>query len=82
MAYDMSLKKKWDEYSIKQTAFNEGVAEGEKRGKLEGKLEEKHNIARNLLSLGLSIAQIAKSTGLSEKEIGILAQANLNKATE
>ena len=74
MAYDMSLKKKWDEYSIKQTAFKEGVAEGEKRGKLK--------VARNLLSLGLSTVQIAKSTGLSEEEIEILAQENLNKATE
>lgn len=68
MAYDMSLKKKWDEYSIKETAFNDG--------KLEGKLEERSTIARNLIKLGLPIPQIAKSTGLSEEEIAEIAQKN------
>lgn len=73
MAYDMSLKKKWDEYSIKETAFNDGIEEGIERGiqrgKEEGKREEKHTIARELLKIGLPIKQIAATTGLTEEEI-------------
>jgi predicted transposase/invertase (TIGR01784 family) len=43
--------------NVVDTSFEEG--------KLEGKLE----IARNLLRLGLPLAQIAQATGLSEDEI-------------
>jgi predicted transposase/invertase (TIGR01784 family) len=47
----------------------EGKLEGKREGKREGKLEEKMDIAKNLLKLGLSIADISKATGLTENEI-------------
>ena len=47
----------------------EGWEKGMEEGKLEGKLEGLHIAARNLKQLGLSIADIAKATGLSEIEI-------------
>lgn len=38
-------------------------------GRAEGRAEEKTAIARNLKSLGLTTAQIAQATGLTEEEI-------------
>lgn len=73
MAYDISLKKKWDEYSIKQTAFNDGKREG----KEVGKREEKYAIARELLKIGLPIKQIAATTGLKEEKIEELSGKNI-----
>lgn len=64
MTYDVSLKRKWDEYSIKETAFNDG--------KKEGMLEGKRSIARKLLKKGLAIDLIAETTGLSKEEIARL----------
>jgi predicted transposase/invertase (TIGR01784 family) len=62
MDYDKSLKKKWDDYSIQQTAYN------------EGKLEQTRAIARELLKNGVSMDLITKSTGLSEEEIAEIAK--------
>ncbi|MFC1238189.1 Rpn family recombination-promoting nuclease/putative transposase [Treponema vincentii] len=53
-----------------------GLIEGETRGKFlglaEGKLEGKLETARNLRTMGLSIENIAKATGLSIQEIQAL----------
>lgn len=70
MAYDMSLKKKWDEYSIKQTAFNEGKLEG----KLEGAHKKARDIAQNLLKKGYSNDAISELTGLSRDEVAKLVE--------
>ena len=64
MAYNDSMKRKWDAYSVKQTAFNDG--------KKEGIMEGKRTIARELLKKGLSIDLIAEATGLSNEEIAQL----------
>ena len=40
-----------------------------KEGRVEGRLEEKIAIARNLKSMGMSISDISKATGLSEEGI-------------
>lgn len=61
MAYDVSLMKKWDEYSIKTTAFNDG--------KKEGADEKSRAIALELLKKGLPIELIAETTSLSEEVI-------------
>ena len=45
-----------------------GLEASRKEGRKEGRQES----ARNALALGLSLAQIAKITGLSEEEIGKL----------
>ena len=41
----------------------------EEKGRMEGREEEKIAIARNLKSMGMSISDISKATGLSEEEI-------------
>lgn len=53
----------------------EGRAEGLEKGKVEGKLEAKREFARRLLAAGgMSHAQIAAITELSEDEIATLTQ--------
>ncbi len=61
MAYEASLKAKWDT----QNAF----AYVEKKSREEGRIEEKRNIAREFKKLGIPVADIAKGTGLSIEEI-------------
>lgn len=46
-----------------------GLEEGRAEGLAEGQVKEKTAIARNLKSLGLSTAQIAQATGLTEEEV-------------
>jgi predicted transposase/invertase (TIGR01784 family) len=73
MTYDISLKRKWDQYSIKKTAFNEGKDEGKREGIVvgiqKGEINKTREIALKLLNKGVPIDLIRDSTGLSEKEI-------------
>jgi predicted transposase/invertase (TIGR01784 family) len=46
-----------------------GKVEGKAEGKAEGLIDGKRETAINLLSMGLSVEQIAKATGLSIEEI-------------
>jgi predicted transposase/invertase (TIGR01784 family) len=46
-----------------------GLAKGKEIGLVEGRNEEKIEIARKLLSLGVSVENIAKSTGLTVEQI-------------
>ena len=54
------------------TARKEGRVEGRLEGRVEGRVEEKIAIARNLKSMGMSISDISKATGLQEEEIKAL----------
>jgi predicted transposase/invertase (TIGR01784 family) len=77
-------KLQWDIDSIKHGAREEGVEIGVKKGRKEGveigvkkgreegREEAQLAIARNLLSLGLSIENIVHATGLSPDEIRTL----------
>jgi predicted transposase/invertase (TIGR01784 family) len=56
----------------REEAREEGIAIGEERGRAEGELKEKTKIARNLLSIGLEVEQIAATTSLSIEEIEAL----------
>ena len=47
----------------------EGRAEGREEGRAEGRAEGIMLTAKNLKSMGLSIADIIKATGLSEDDI-------------
>ena len=53
--------------------FSIGIAQGEAKGFSEGISEGSYQkaleTAKNLLDLGLSVANIAQATGLTEKEI-------------
>ena len=44
----------------------------EEKGRVEGSLKEKIAIASNLRSMGMSISDISKATGLQEEEIKAL----------
>ena len=63
-------KEVWDQLSRELLAKEEGKQEGKLESKLEGKLE----IARNLLSMGMSLADIEKATGLSKSELECINQ--------
>ena len=68
LQYDEALKKYRDTISV-----FEGVRlEGRMEGRVEGSLEEKIAIARNLKSMGMSISDVSKATGLSEEGIKAL----------
>jgi len=70
LKYYRDLKNSFD------TAREEGEIEGILKGKLEGEIEGiykgKLEVARNMLSLGISIETIIQATGLSEEEINHL----------
>ena len=68
LQYDEALKKYRDTISV-----FEGVRmEGRMEGRVEGSLKEKMAIASNLRSMGMSISDISKATGLQEEEIKAL----------
>jgi predicted transposase/invertase (TIGR01784 family) len=50
-------------------ARNEGLAEGEAKGRAEGVIEGKREMARALKANGMSIADIARLSGLSQNEV-------------
>lgn len=52
----------------------EGLEQGREEGLEQGREEERRTIARNMLSEGIDPAIIAKTTGLTLKEIQALAQ--------
>ena len=76
----MIEKAEKDKLSAIETAREKGLAEGLekglerglKKGKEEGEHDAKIETAQNLLSMGLSVNQISKATGLSIKDINAL----------
>lgn len=54
------------------TARNEGLIEGKAKGLAEGEMKATLRIAKQMKSLGMSVADIAKATGLSEDEISTM----------
>ena len=66
-AYD----KFWDSVSVERTLIDDSYQKGKEEGINQRSLE----IARNLLSLGLPVAQIIQATGLSQEEIERLKEA-------
>ena len=66
--YDASLKSYRDTLSVMEGQF----LEGEKKGRAEGEVLGITKTARNLKAMGLSVADIAKATGLTAEEIGAL----------
>ena len=49
-----------------------GLAEGKRKGLAEGERKGRAEVARNLKRIGMSVADIAKATGLLEEEIAAL----------
>lgn len=61
-----------DQRKIRNTIKEEGYKEGIEEGIEQGISEEKINIAKNLISMNMSIEDIKKATGLSINEINKL----------
>ena len=69
MAYDASLKEKWDNYSTMTYAISEGRKEGMKEGEKHGKLAGQKKIAAAMKKKGLETSLIKELTSLSAEEI-------------
>ena len=75
-----AYERYWDgvyyERGIVRGGYNkglaEGLAEGMEKGLAEGMEKGKVDVARNLKSMGLQIADITKATGLTEEQIAAL----------
>ena len=63
--YDESLKHYRDTIAVMQGQF----MEGEKKGRAEGRAEGRMDVAKQLKTMGFSVEDIAKATGLSIEEI-------------
>ncbi|MEK4272685.1 hypothetical protein MKY44_05740 [Paenibacillus sp. FSL R7-0026] len=50
-------------------ATEKGIAKGIEKGLVEGKKRKTIEIVKNMLSLGLEVAVIAKASGLPESEV-------------
>ena len=72
-AYDKHMDDIMVQNDVLDTAKMEGRAEGREEGRAEGRAEGEQSkaidIAKNLKSMGLSIADIKNATGLSEDDI-------------
>ena len=62
------------EFDAKEAGKKEGLAQGIAIGEQSGRIEAKLDTAKNLLGMGLSLAQVAHGTGLSIEEIKELQQ--------
>ena len=71
MTYEMRMKDLRDEAHAESLAEGkaQGLAEGKAEGFAEGKAEEKTATAKRLLSMGLSVEDIAKATSLSVEQV-------------
>lgn len=80
MAYEISLKNKWDYDNILRTHMEDaqekgreqGREEGWKAGMEKGMLEGKLEIARSMLANGMPIEAVMQITGLSRHDISSL----------
>ena len=77
--YDVSLKRRWDEYNVRETARRRGLEEGLAQGLSEGRIkgimegrmegaeESRKEFVRNLItSFGFSDEQIAKAANVTQ----------------
>ena len=76
LEYELSLAVERDLLSAIDASFEDGEIKGEekgiKKGIKQGREEKSREIAQNLKSLGLSLEDISKATGLTSEEIGRL----------
>ncbi|MEO6979580.1 MAG: hypothetical protein ABI113_14415 [Mucilaginibacter sp.] len=71
--YDSSLKYKWDNKNVLDTAVQEAEARGIEKGIEKGIQQGEHKrtleLAREFKKMGISPKDIAKATGLSINDI-------------
>lgn len=66
--YELSLKNYWDLEADKDTTRNR-MRKERAEGRAEGIAESKLLIAKNLLSMGMTVEQVVAATGLSIEEV-------------
>ncbi|WWP22062.1 Rpn family recombination-promoting nuclease/putative transposase [Paenibacillus amylolyticus] len=64
--YEERQKYLHDEVSVIEWAMEKGIAQGIEKGLVEGEKRKTIEIVKNMLSLGLEVAVIAKASGLPE----------------
>lgn len=67
--YEERQKYLHDEASMIEWATEKGIAKGIEKGLVEGEKRKAIEIVKNMLSLGLEVAVIAKASGLPESEV-------------
>ena len=67
--YDEDIKNMRDIYATRKFDEKRGMEKGMAKGRAEGKVEGKAEVARNLLSMGMSWSQIVQVTGLTEEQL-------------
>lgn len=70
--YRHDMDKLRNQESTLWSAEMKGEERGLKKGRAEGRAEEKLSIAANLLSMGMSVEQVAQATGLRPENINTL----------
>ena len=70
--YFESEKVYYDNDGAIRTAEAKGIAKGREEGRVEGEQKKAFDIARNLLQVGMSSAQVSEVTGLTIEEIETL----------
>ena len=68
-AYDAHMDDIMVQNDVLDTAEEKGVIKGIKIGRAEGEQSKAIDIAKNLKSMGFSISDIIKATGLQEDDI-------------
>jgi predicted transposase/invertase (TIGR01784 family) len=68
-AYNAFWENKRYESSMLDGALSEGITQGKQEGKQEGRREPILEVAKNMLSLGMTLEQIASATGLTQEAL-------------
>ncbi|WP_439257836.1 hypothetical protein [Lonepinella sp. BR2271] len=72
--YDVSLKRKWDEYSLLSSATRKGIAQGIEQGIEQGLQKGLQSTAQNMLNRGFDIQLVSEIVGLPVEDIQKLRQ--------
>ena len=67
--YTLRIHSDWDNENVREYAIKEARREGLELGREEGEKTAARQIARELLSMDMSVESIAKATGLDREEI-------------
>lgn len=68
-AYNAFWENKRYESSMLDGALSEGITQGKQEGKQEGRREAILEVAKNMLSLGMTLEQITSATGLTSETL-------------
>ena len=70
--YDASFDRADDYFSVIECYYDDGKKDGIKEGITKGASQKSIDIAKNLMAMGMTDAQIIQATGLSAEQIAKL----------